>query len=89
MSQYFSLLSFSSILGAGIWSASSTNPVRLAEIKGILEHLGESIRSTSTIILGDFNEEDSAPGLKHLKANGFVDAVEQFVPSSQEVKKKK
>ncbi len=45
--------------GASLLSASNSNPVRLAEIKCILAHIEHHV---PTIFLGDFNENEHAPG---------------------------
>ncbi|MFA5795262.1 MAG: endonuclease/exonuclease/phosphatase family protein [Candidatus Brocadiia bacterium] len=58
----------------------STPKIRLGEIQTLFPHLK---KETATLILGDFNEEDSSVALEWLVEQGFTNALGEFDSESQ------
>jgi hypothetical protein len=79
---------------AWLSTARKTEPIRLAEIKGLVRRTmstGSSLDSSSIaqpeldIIGGDFNEDDCGAALSYLSATlGYIDALQQYVPRRKE-----
>ena len=72
---------------AFIFTARNTNKYRLAEVQYLAEqlHWNDEGLKYPTLILGDFNENDSSPALTYLE-NTFkmVDALKEYVPGNRE-----
>ena len=78
-------------------TARKTEPIRLAEVKGLLRTTASKnssrndlsrINSELDIIAGDFNEDNSGAALSYLSMHyGYIDALQQFVPRRKETHK--
>ncbi|KAL3802388.1 hypothetical protein HJC23_007213 [Cyclotella cryptica] len=79
---------------AWLSTARKTEPIRLAEIKGLVRRVMSAESSLDTlsapqheldIIGGDFNEDNSGAALSYLSTTlGYIDALQQYVPKMKE-----
>ncbi|KAL6049860.1 Endo/exonuclease/phosphatase domain-containing protein [Balamuthia mandrillaris] len=76
---------------AGIFTARRTNPIRRAELQYLAQRIEQFAASSSptrrspVIVVGDFNEHDSAPGIQSIQQRLHLrDALNEFVPSNRE-----
>ena len=64
---------------ASVGAYYSTRKVRLQELRDLFPHLDPDLPS---LVAGDFNEKESAPGVSWLIEQGMADALSQFEPGA-------
>ncbi|KAL6080028.1 Endo/exonuclease/phosphatase domain-containing protein [Balamuthia mandrillaris] len=77
---------------AGIFTARRTNPIRRAELQYLAQRIEQFAAASSptrssgpVIVVGDFNEHDSAPGIQSIQQRLHLrDALNEFVPPNRE-----
>ncbi|KAL9185000.1 hypothetical protein ACHAXT_002777 [Thalassiosira profunda] len=69
-------------------TARKTEPIRIKEVKELLQRSAGGISETAKmpldIVAGDFNEGDFAGALSYLTSFGYSDALRRFVPKYKE-----
>ena len=73
---------------ASLKTARKTEPIRTGEVKELIRRAAlikeEGLSAPFHITAGDLNEGDNVGALRHLQILGYIDALQEYVPTSKE-----